>query len=62
MLIYFAKKAIRFSLFELIGDKMKHGLYLFIAATLFSKNQQSIHRLIVFCQNKLLFRKKYLFV
>jgi len=37
MLIHFAKKAISVLFIELVGLKMKHGLYLFIAATLYSK-------------------------
>jgi len=45
------KKQFRFSLFELVGVKMKHTLYLFIATTLFSKIQQTIHQLIVLCQS-----------
>jgi len=37
---------------------MKHGLYLFIAATLYSKNQQTINRFVVLCQKQDLVSKK----
>jgi len=40
---------------------MKHGLYLFIAATLYSKNQQTIYPLVLFsCQKQALISKKVL--
>jgi len=44
--------------FELVGVKMKHGLYLFIAATSHSKNQQTINQLTVLCQKQALISKK----
>jgi len=37
---------------------MKHGLYLFIAATFYSKNQQTIYLLIVLCQKQAFISKK----
>jgi len=37
---------------------MKHGLYLFIAATLFSKNQQTVNPFVLLCQKQDLISKK----
>jgi len=36
---------------------MKHDLYLFIAAMLYSKNQQIINRFVVLCQEQALISK-----